>query len=97
MTGHGIFLFIFWGILSDIGVFFARQMRSYPKYAKVHGMIFQFQSLITYIFYFSMIAFSNLFIFKIIDKQEIQQINFYDDLRISHFTIGTIVVALITI
>ena len=43
-----------------------------------------------------MIAFSKYFNL-IIDKQEIQQINFYDDLRISHFTIGTIIVALITI
>lgn len=61
MIGHPIFLFIFWGVLADVGIFFARYLRSYPKYAKVHGMIFLFQSIITYIFFFAMIAYSILY------------------------------------
>jgi hypothetical protein len=58
---------VFWGIVSDIGILFARQLKSYPKYAKVHGMIFLFQSIITYFFAFSMITFNRE---KIQDLQE---------------------------
>ncbi|CAD8167508.1 unnamed protein product [Paramecium pentaurelia] len=77
--GHSIFLFIFWSFLSDIGIFFGRQLKSYPKYAKVHGMIFLFQSIVTYIFVFSKIEYNKL---------KIQEIYYYDGLIIAHFVVG---------
>lgn len=56
--GHVIFNFVFWGILADVGVFFSRYMRSYPKYAKVHGMIFLYIAIATYLFGFAMIQYN---------------------------------------
>jgi hypothetical protein len=56
IRGHTILLFVFWGVVSDIGIFFARYLKSYPKYAKVHGMLFLFQSIVTYFFVFAMIS-----------------------------------------
>jgi len=53
--GHTVFLFIFWGIMADVGVFFSRYMRSYPKYAKVHGMIFLYSTIATYLYVFAII------------------------------------------
>lgn len=55
MRGHAIILLLFWAFLSDVGIFYARQMKSYPKYARVHGTIFMTQAIFTYFFVFAMI------------------------------------------
>ncbi|CAD8183221.1 unnamed protein product [Paramecium pentaurelia] len=86
--GHTIFLFIFWSFLSDIGIFFGRQLKSYPKYAKVHGMIFLFQSILTYIFAFSKIEYNKL---------KIQEIYYYDGLIIAHFIVGVLILSFLVL
>lgn len=53
-------MFVFWGVLADIGVFFARYMRSYPKYAKVHGIIYLYIVIATYLYVFAMIEYNKV-------------------------------------
>jgi hypothetical protein len=63
-------------------------LKSYPKYAKVHGMIFLFQSFVTYFFVFAMIQ---------QNKDRIQEIGEESDLIIAHFSLGILILVIITI
>jgi hypothetical protein len=49
-------MLLFWAIISDVGVFYGRQLKSYPKYIRVHGIIFLFMTVVTYLFVFGMIS-----------------------------------------
>jgi hypothetical protein len=38
-TIHGIVLFIGWGVLVDISLIFARYLKTYPHYLKIHSLL----------------------------------------------------------
>ena len=86
--GHKILHFVFWGLASDFGILFARQMKSYPKYAKVHGMIFLFISILTYFFAFALIM---------LNKDRVQEIGIENDNIVAHFALGIMILVLMTV
>lgn len=60
VNGHTQQLALFWGLLVEISVFFARYMKSYPKYIQVHGIVSMLTTFVTFFYGFSMISLSKL-------------------------------------
>ena len=40
IDAHGIILFISWGVLADISMFFIRYMKTYKHYILIHTILF---------------------------------------------------------
>ncbi|CAD8069053.1 unnamed protein product [Paramecium primaurelia] len=87
LNGHVILMLLFWSFISDIGIFYGRQLKSYPKYVRVHGMIFLFLSIVTYFFVFGMIS---------QQQKRIQQLGYQDTKIILHFILGVVILLIMT-
>ncbi|CAD8092049.1 unnamed protein product [Paramecium sonneborni] len=87
-NGHIILMLLFWSFISDVGIFYGRQLKSYPKYVRVHGMIFLFLSIATYFFVFGMIS---------QQQKKIQQLGYQETKIILHFILGVLILLILTI
>lgn len=95
--GHTSIMAFVYGFLSDGAVFFAREMKHYPKYIQVHGILTMIISSTTFFYTSAMISISINLIN--IDYQYLWVPDLREKSRViqSHFVVGLIIMSLLLI